>query len=81
MEVDEVIPETQPSSNDADGGFMMCQVEAQQAARIEVLQAHQRRVKRVESEETQDYARERRAHPEIRSGRSRRDWLCAECVK
>ena len=36
MEVDDVIPETQPSSNETDGGFIMCQVEEQQAARVEV---------------------------------------------
>ena len=56
--------ETQPSSNETDGGFVMCEVEEQQAARVEV-QGPKRRVIRVESEETQDYARERLAHEEI----------------
>ena len=36
MEVDDVIPGTQPSSNETDGGFIMCEVEEQQAARVEV---------------------------------------------
>ena len=36
MEVDEVLPETQPSSNETNGGFTMCEVEEQQAARVEV---------------------------------------------
>ena len=35
-EVDDVIPETQPTSNEADGGFLMCEVVEQQAARVEV---------------------------------------------
>ena len=64
MEVDDVIPETQPSSNETDGGFIMCQVEEQQAARVEV-QRPKRRMTRVESAETQDYVRERLAHGEI----------------
>ena len=64
MEVDGVIPETQPSSNETDGGFIMCQVEEQQAARVEV-QGPKRRVIRVESAETQDFVRERLAHEEI----------------
>ena len=36
MEVDEVISETQPSSNETNGGFTMCEVEEQQTARVEV---------------------------------------------
>ena len=43
MEVDEVIPGTQPSSKETDG-FIMCEVEEQQTARVEVQDA-QRRVK------------------------------------
>ena len=64
MEVDDVIPETQPSSNETHGVFFMCQVEEQQAARVEV-QGPKRRVTRVESAETQDCVRERLAHEEI----------------
>ena len=64
MEVDDVIPETQPSSNETHGVFFMCQVEEQQAARVEV-QGPKRRVTRVESAETQDFVRERVAHEEI----------------
>ena len=56
MEVDEVIPGTQLSSNETDGGFIMCEVEEQQAALVEVL-GPKRRVIRVEAEETQDYVR------------------------
>ena len=56
-EVDEAVPGMQPSSNEADGGFIICEVEEQQAARVEV-QGPRRRVIRVESEETQDYVRE-----------------------
>ena len=36
MEADEVIPWMQASSNEADGGLIMCEVEEQQAARVEV---------------------------------------------
>ena len=57
MDVDEVIPGMQPSSNEKDGGLRMCEVEEQQAARVEV-QGPKRRVIRVESEETQDDVRE-----------------------
>ena len=48
MEVDEVIFGTQLSSNEVDGGFVMCEVEEQQAARVEVP-GPKRRVIRVES--------------------------------
>ena len=64
MEVDEVIPETQPSSNEPDGGFTMGEVEEQQAARVEV-EGPKRRVIRVESEETQDCVRESLVHEEM----------------
>ena len=63
-EVDEVIPGMQPSSNETDGGFIVCEVEERQAARVEV-QSLQRRVIRVESEETQHHVRESLAHEEI----------------
>ena len=36
MEVDVVILGMQPSSNETDGGFFMCEVEEQQASRVEV---------------------------------------------
>ena len=36
MEVDEVVPEIQPLRNETDGGFILCQVKEQQAARVEV---------------------------------------------
>ena len=42
----------------------MCEVEEQQAARVEV-QGPKRRVIRVESEETQDHVSERLAHEEL----------------
>ena len=64
VEVDEVIPGMQPSSNETEGGFVMCEVEGQEAARVEV-QGTKRRGTRVESEETQDYVRESLAHVEI----------------
>ena len=54
MEVDEVISETQPSSNETDGGFIMCEVEEQQAARVEVQGPKKKSDTCVESEETQD---------------------------
>ena len=59
MEVDEVIPGMLPSSPQMEGGFIMCEVEEQQAARRSKFRAQQRRaVIRVESEETQDSVRE-----------------------
>ena len=64
MEVDEVIPGMQPSSNETDGGFIMCEVKEQQAARVEV-QSSKRRVIRVDLEETQDCVRERLAREDI----------------
>ena len=57
MEVDEVIPGMQPSSKKTGGGFTVCEVEEQQAARVEV-HGPKRTVVRVESEETQDSVRE-----------------------
>ena len=80
MEVDEVIPGMQPSSNETDGGFVMCEVEEQQAALVEV-QGPKRRVIRVDLEETQDCVRERLVHEDISQERSRRDWLRTNCVK
>ena len=68
MEADEVIPWMQASSNEADGGLIMCEVEEQQAARVEVP-GPKKRVMRVESVETQDYVRESLAISQ--SGRSR----------
>ena len=59
-----MIPWTQPSSNETDGGFIMCEVEEQQAALVEV-QGPERRVKRVESEETQYHVRQRFAYEEL----------------
>ena len=50
-------PGTQPLSNETDGGFLMCEVEKQKAARVEV-RGPKRRVIHVESEETQDDAHE-----------------------
>ena len=47
MEVDEVIARMQPSSNETDAGFTICEVEEQQAARVEV-QGPERRVIRVD---------------------------------
>ena len=52
-----VIPEIQPSSNEAEGDFILCEVEEQQAARVEVQRTKRRAVIRVESEETKDYVR------------------------
>ena len=63
VEVDEVIPGMQPSSNETNGGLRVFDVEERQAARVEV-QGPKRRVIRVESEETQDSVRERIAHEE-----------------
>ena len=57
MDVDEVILGMQRSTNETHGGFKMCEVEEQQAARVEV-QGPERRVIRVVSEETQEYVRE-----------------------
>ena len=51
--------DVQPSSNEADGDFIMCEVEEQQAARVGVQAPKRGAVIRVESEETQDYVRER----------------------
>ena len=57
MEVDEVAFETQTLSNETDGGFKMCEVEAQQVAGVEV-HGPKRRVIRVDSEKTQDCSQE-----------------------
>ena len=50
------------STNEAEGDFTMCEVEEQQAARVEVQGSKRRAVIRVESEETQKYVRERFTH-------------------
>ena len=50
MEMDEVVLGMQPTSKETNGGFIICEVEEQQAARVEV-QGPKRRVIRVESEE------------------------------
>ena len=65
MEVDEVIPWTQPSSNEADGGFTMCEVQEQQAARVEVQVPKRRAVIPAESAETLDTVQERLAHEDF----------------
>ena len=49
----------QPSSNEVEGDFIMCEVEEQQAARLEVKGPERRAVIRVDSEKTQDYVRKR----------------------
>ena len=55
MEVDEATPGMQPSRNETEGGFTMCEVEERQEARAKA-QRPTRRVIRVESEEEmQDY--------------------------
>ena len=54
QEMNGVIPEVQPA-NGAEGDFIMCEVEEQQAARVEVQCSKRRAV----SEETQDHVRER----------------------
>ena len=46
---------------EADGGFVVCEVEEQQAVRVEAQPQKRRAVIRVESEETQDYVMERRS--------------------
>ena len=53
-----VIPEIQPT-NEAGGGFIVCEVEEQQAARVEVQGPKRKAVIRVESEEAQHFVRER----------------------
>ena len=55
QEMTGVITEVQPASG-AKGDFIMCEVEAQQAARVEVLGPTSRAVIRVESEETEEEA-------------------------
>ena len=63
-EVNGVILEIQPAS-EAEGDFIMCEVEEQQAARVEVQAQKRRAVIRVESEETQDYVLERCIYGDI----------------
>ena len=46
-----IIPESQPSSNEVEGDFIVCKVAEQQAARVEVQGPKRRAVIRVESEE------------------------------
>ena len=48
------------SSTEEEGGFIMCAVEEQHAVRFEAQPQKRRAVIRVESDETQDYALERR---------------------
>ena len=61
QEMDGAIPEIQPASW-AEGPFVMCEVEEQQAARVEVQRPKRRAAIRVETEETQDYVFERRRY-------------------
>ena len=57
--MDEAASGKQPSSNQTDGGFLICEVDEQQAARVEVQGPERRAVICSESEEeTQDYVRE-----------------------
>ena len=58
QKVEQVVLE--PSSIEAEGGFIICEVEEQQAVRVEAQLPKRRSVIRVESEETQDYVLERR---------------------
>ena len=81
MEVDEVVPETHPSSNETEGGFMMCEVEEQRAARVEVQGPKRRVVIRVASEETQDYVRKGPAYEDFSQEKNGRDWLLTERVE
>ena len=74
MEVGEVVPGMQPSSKETDGGFVMCKVEEQQAARVEV-QGHTRRVTRAEPEETQDCVRSASSEP-----RGVYHWCANRCI-
>ena len=55
-----------PSSNEVGSDFVMCEVEEQQAARVEVQGPKRKAVIRVESEETQDYVRTRFADKNFR---------------
>ena len=52
-------------TNEAEGDFIMCEVEEQQAARVEVQGPKRRAVTHVESEETQDYVLERRRYGDL----------------
>ena len=56
--------EVQPAIG-AERDMMMCEVEEQHAARVEVQGPKRRAVIRVESEETQDDVRERRTHDDL----------------
>ena len=58
--VEEAVAGEEASSMEAEGGFMMCEVEEQQMVRVEERSQKRRAVIRVESEETQYYAMERR---------------------
>ena len=48
----------QQSSNEADGGVIICEVEKKQQAACVEVQGPRRRVIRVQSQEMQDYVRE-----------------------
>ena len=61
--MNKIIPEIQPAK--ATGDNIMCEVEEQQAARVEVQAPKRRAVMRVESEETQDDVLERRIYGDI----------------
>ena len=50
QEMKGLIPEMQPSSNEAEGDFILCEVEEEQAARVEVQGPRRRAVIRVESD-------------------------------
>ena len=58
QEMNGLLPEIQPT-NEAEGDFIVCEVEEQQAARVEVQGPKRKAVIRVESEEAQHYVRER----------------------
>ena len=65
-----------PSGNEVGGDSIMCEVEDQQAARVEVQGPKRKAVIRVESEETQDYVRKKMRMKTSVKERWRRLVLC-----
>ena len=78
MEVDVAVAGMQPSSKETDGGFLICEVEEQQPARVVEVQCPKRKVIREESEETQDHVRESQAISQEEAGEI---GFCAKCFK
>ena len=58
--VEEAVAGEEASNMEAEGGYVMCEMGEQQTVRVQAQSQKRRALIRVESEETQGYAMERR---------------------